>query len=345
MVASAAARRPPDRAVAYWLLACCAMVFVMIVLGGVTRLTHSGLSMVEWKPLTGWLPPMNEAEWQRTFAQYQHYPEFQQLNRDMTLEGFKSIFWLEFIHRVWGRTLGLAFAVPFLYFAFVRGLERPLLLRLLAVFTLGAMQGVLGWYMVMSGLDARPDVSQYRLSAHLGLAFLLYGYMLWLALDLLGVSRAAAAACARAPALAVFALVSVTVLSGGFVAGTDAGFAYNTFPLMGGRLVPEHLFAMQPLPRNFFENIATVQFTHRLLAIATGLAALGLWLAALRRPATGAARVPAHVLAAAVVVQITLGISTLLLAVPVPLAAAHQAGGVMLFSAALWVLHGAWRGR
>jgi len=343
MVASAAARRPPDRAVAYWLFACCAMVFVMIVLGGVTRLTHSGLSMVEWKPLTGWLPPMNEAEWQRTFARYQHYPEFQQLNRDMTLAGFKSIFWLEFIHRVWGRTIGLVFAVPFLYFAFVRGLQRPLLLRLLAVFTLGAMQGVLGWYMVMSGLDERPDVSQYRLSAHLGLAFLLYGYMLWLALDLLGRSRPASG---RAPALAVFALVSVTVLSGGFVAGTDAGFAYNTFPLMGGRLVPEHLFAMQPLPRNFFENIATVQFTHRLLAIGTGLAALGLWLAALRRPATEeAARVPAHVLAAAVVVQITLGISTLLLAVPVPLAAAHQAGGVMLFSAALWVLHSAWRGR
>ncbi|MCC7411843.1 MAG: COX15/CtaA family protein [Gammaproteobacteria bacterium] len=324
------------------------MVFVMVVLGGVTRLTHSGLSMVEWKPLTGWLPPLDAAEWQRTFEQYQHYPEFQQLNRHMSVTEFKGIFWLEFIHRVWGRTIGLVFLLPLLGFAFAGALDRTLLLRLGALFVLGGMQGVLGWYMVMSGLVDRPDVSAQRLAAHLGLAFLLYGYMLWIALGLLFAGDApAASARLRGAAVAVFALVCVTVLSGALVAGTDAGYAYNTFPLMAGRLVPDHYLAMQPLGRNFFENIATVQFNHRVLALTSAALVLALCVAG-RTVSARRLRYALYAFGAAALVQLSLGIATLLLVVPVALAAAHQAGGLLLVTAGVWVLfesfHGATHG-
>ncbi len=331
---------PSSRPIALWLFLCCAMIFAMVVLGGVTRLTHSGLSIVEWKPLLGVLPPLSQAEWEETFRHYQHYPEYKKLNPTMTLDGFKAIFWLEYLHRLWGRLIGLVFLLPFLYFLFRGRIAEALLPKLILMFVLGGLQGALGWYMVMSGLIDRPDVSQYRLTAHLGLAFLIYGYIFWVALGLVhprphygdwrGLGRAMKG---------LAALIFLTILSGGFVAGLDAGFAYNTFPLMNGRWIPEGLFSLEPLLRNLFENIATVQFDHRLLAILSLAATALVWLRSVFMRLPARTRTAFHSLMGAAILQVSLGISTLLLIVPLPLAAAHQAGALLLFTGALWVLH------
>lgn len=343
----AEAARPPEvvagdrrrRVLAGWLLVIAGLVFAMVVLGGATRLTHSGLSMVEWRPITGWLPPLSEDEWQQAFAAYQRYPEFQKLNPGMTLAGYKGIFWLEYIHRLTGRLLGVAFLVPFLIFAARGWLDRPLARALALIFALGGLQGVLGWVMVKSGLVSDPDVSQYRLVAHFGLALVIYGAIVVVALDLLPRARAAPASPRGLVRLSygVCALVFVTALSGGFVAGTDAGFAYNTFPLMDGALVPADAFSLQPPYRNFFEDVATVQFTHRLLATLTAIAVLVFWRTARRAAPAGRGRLALDVLAAAVGLQYALGIATLVMIVPVPLGVAHQAGAVALWTAALWV--------
>lgn len=343
MNSTAASMAPPAvhgqrRQIAFWLLVCCAMVFVMVVLGGVTRLTHSGLSMVEWQPMTGILPPLSEAEWQESFAKYQQYPEFQKINSDMDVDGFKSIFWLEFIHRLWGRAIGLVFAAPFLWFLLRGAIDRRLAPKLVAIFVLGGLQGLMGWYMVKSGLVDQPDVSQYRLTAHLALAFVVYGYMLLVALGLFFPGADPAARLSRGLrrlVVGLTALVAVTVLSGGLVAGIDAGFIYNTFPLMDGRLLPEGLFEMEPAVINLFENVAMVQFNHRLLAIATAVLTVVLWLAA--RRGGGRVRNAAHAVLGTVALQVALGIATLLSVVAAPLAAAHQAGAMVVFTAMLWL--------
>jgi cytochrome c oxidase assembly protein subunit 15 len=320
------------------------MIFVMVLLGGATRLNHSGLSMVEWKPLTGILPPLTQDEWEATFHKYQQFPEFKKMNSDMDLEGFKSIFWLEYIHRIWGRAIGLVFFLPFLFFLLKGWVDKSLVPKLIIMFILGGLQGLLGWYMVMSGLVDHPDVSQYRLTAHLGLAFLVYAYIFWVALDLLW-PRPCGPGSMRISnkewwlAMGLFILVFITVLSGGFVAGTDAGFTYNTFPLMGDRLVPEGLFILEPPIRNMFENVTTVQFNHRLLAFTIFAFVVVLWTMQLKINLLPRTRLAAHFLLAAVVLQLILGISTLLLIVPVSLGIAHQAGALILLTSSLWTLH------
>jgi heme a synthase len=330
------------RIIAFWLFSLCAMVFVMVVLGGVTRLTHSGLSMVDWKPLVGWLPPMDKLEWEAAFARYRQFPEYKELNATMTLSGFKSIFWLEYLHRLWGRIIGLAFLLPFAVFLFKGWVRGPLVWKLLVAFILGGLQGVLGWYMVKSGLVARPDVSQYRLVAHLGAALVVYGYMFWLGLELLFPARKAPST-ARPFSLAaslIAGLVFVTILSGGFVAGLGAGVAYNTFPLMDGQWIPDAIFPYEPLFRNFFEDITTVQFDHRILAEITVLVVLGFyWVARKNTLLSKKGCQSTAILAVAVVLQAALGISTLVLAVPIALAAAHQALGVVVFTCALWAAY------
>lgn len=331
-----------DRRIAVWLLLCCALVFAMVVLGGVTRLTGSGLSMVEWDPLMGFIPPMNEAEWERVFSLYQASPEYQKINAGMDLDGFKRIFWFEFAHRVLGRTIGIAFLLPFLYFLARGMIRRPLVPKLVAMFVLGGMQGVLGWYMVKSGLVDNPHVSQYRLTAHLSLALVIYAYMFWVALGLLSGQRQTGSTAPpglRLSAALLGLLAFVTIMSGGFVAGLKAGFVYNTFPLMDGRWIPEAMFQQEPLWRNFFENMATVQFDHRLLATLTFLGVMAFWFIARRTISTPQARLGMHLLLAAVVLQVTLGITTLLLYVPVSLAAAHQAGALLLLTALLFLNH------
>jgi cytochrome c oxidase assembly protein subunit 15 len=335
--------RRHDRQIAVWLLVCCALVFSMVVLGGVTRLTQSGLSMVEWDPIMGIVPPLSDAQWEEAFRKYQQFPEYHHVNRDMTLGGFKEIFLVEYTHRVLGRSIGLVFLLPFLFFLFTGRVRRQLVPKLLTMFVLGGLQGLLGWYMVKSGLVDRPHVSQYRLTAHLLTAFLIYGYILWVALGLL-FPRAAYAGNAgvrglRRFGLGVTAAVVLMVASGGFVAGTKAGFAFNTFPLMNGHWIPPGAFALEPWWMNFFDNLATVQFDHRLLALVLSCIVVTYWLVARGRPLERASRIGFNALLLMLAVQVTLGISTLLLVVPVPLGAAHQGGALALFTIALFLNH------
>jgi len=325
------------RAIAVWLLVCCGLIFAMVVLGGVTRLTRSGLSIVEWQPIMGALPPLSEAQWEQTFAKYRQTPEYLKVNLGMSLTEFKSIFWVEYAHRLLGRVIGLAFLLPFLYFLARGRIERRLVPKLAALFVLGGLQGALGWYMVASGLVDNPHVSPYRLTAHLGLAVLIYGCMFWLALDLLRPRTASiATAGARRHTWALLALVFVMILSGGFVAGTRAGFAFNTFPLMNGAWVPPGVLALEPWWRNLFENVATVQFDHRLLAYLLIAMTVGLWFSVRR---VDAARRAALLVYAALALQVALGIGTLLWVVPIPLAAAHQAGALLVFTAVIYLAH------
>jgi heme a synthase len=336
-------RRTDQRRIAVWLLICCALIFSMVVLGGVTRLTGSGLSIVEWEPIMGAVPPVTQADWEETFEQYRQTPEYRRVNFGMSLAEFKTIFWLEYAHRLLGRSIGLVFLVPLIYFVLRRKIERPLIPKLVVLFVLGGLQGALGWYMVKSGLVDNPHVSQYRLAAHLAAAFAIYGYMLWVALDLLwpGAARPDGAELRplRRFALAVTALISLTVIAGAFVAGLKAGFAYNTFPLMAGRWIPDGLFVLEPVYSNFFENVTTVQFDHRLLALLVFALVVGLWLASKRYALYGRLRGAVSALVGVAALQVMLGISTLLLSVPIPLAAAHQAGALLLFTVALLVNH------
>lgn len=331
------------RQVACWLFLCSAMVFAILVVGGVTRLTHSGLSIVEWQPIVGIVPPLNQAEWNETFEKYKKTPEYQKVNHQMALDEFKGIFYWEYWHRVLGRLIGAVFLLPFLYFWLRRKIDGPLVPKLLGIFVLGGLQGAMGWYMVKSGLVDDPRVSHFRLTAHLSLAFLLFISMMWVALDLLVArQREAASGVVKQMQrtgflLAILALY--TVITGGFVAGIRAGKAYNTFPLMNGHILPPESFMIDPWYLNFFNNMALVQFDHR----------LGAWLLAFLVPwfvfkvraidVPNRARWAANLLLLALVIQISLGIATLLLAVPIALGAAHQAGSMLVFAALLWLNH------
>jgi len=347
MPADAALETPRrDRAIAWWLLMCCALVFAMVVLGGVTRLTGSGLSMVHWKPVSGVLPPLNQAAWEREFEHYKSSPEYAHVNSGMSLDAFKGIFWFEYAHRLLGRLVGVVFLIPFLFFLLRRRIEAFLVPRLAAMFVLGGLQGLLGWYMVKSGLVDNPHVSQYRLAAHLGLAVLIYVLMLWTALGVLHGGngprpRARSKLAWLAPVLAL--VVFITMMSGAFVAGLKAGFMYNTFPLMAGKLVPDGMWSVTPVYLNFFENVTTVQFNHRVLATGTFLAVIALWLTARRWQPTRSQRRWLDAVLLAAVLQVGLGISTLLLRVPIALAALHQAGAMLLLSVALCLAHDARR--
>ncbi len=328
------------RIMAGWLFGVIAMVFAMVVLGGVTRLTHSGLSMVEWRPVTGWLPPLNEAAWMEVFNKYKLSPEFLKVNSDMDLADFKSIFWFEFLHRLWGRLIGVAFLLPFLVFLARGWISRGLAPKMVLMFVLGGLQGVMGWYMVKSGLVDRPDVSQYRLTAHFSLALLIIGYIEWVALGLLMPNRERAAEPVPYGrfVLVIWLWASLTAVSGGFVAGLDAGFAYNTFPLMDGELLPSDMYPLTPFYLNWFEDITAVQFNHRLLAETLFLLVAVFWWLSRSVVLPARARRAANLLSIAVLVQVGLGISTLLLVVPLGLAATHQAGAVVVFMIALWTL-------
>ena len=328
-----------DQRVAIWLLICCALVFAMVVLGGVTRLTGSGLSMVDWKPVTGVLPPLTEAEWLKTFEMYQQSPEFQKVNSHMDVEAFKGIFWLEFLHRLLGRLIGVVFFVPFLVFAakgYIGKHEWP---KYLLMFVLGGMQGLIGWYMVKSGLVNDPHVSQYRLTTHLVAAFLIYAYMFWVALSLWWPRTSSERHPWFGKALAVTSLVSITIVSGGFVAGLKAGKIFNTFPMMGDYWIPPGVMALEPAWRNFFDNPATVQFDHRILAIATFFVVVMFWALIRRIDLSERATSAVHGLLAVLLVQVSLGILTLLYFVPTALAATHQAVAMLLFTAALYLAH------
>jgi cytochrome c oxidase assembly protein subunit 15 len=326
------------RAVRVWLLAVAALVLAAVLVGGATRLTESGLSIVEWKPVTGALPPLNEAAWQLEFQKYQNIPQYQQINRGMTIGEFKTIYWWEWTHRLLGRVIGVAFLVPFLFFLWRGWIVPRWRVPLWGIFGLGALQGAVGWWMVSSGLIERTSVSQYRLAFHLTLACVIYAAIVWI-LSRMRPSRFQLAVPARIQGLAA-ALVVLVVLQiylGALVAGLDAGLTYNTWPLIDGRLVPpsEQLFSLQPAWRNFFENILTVQFNHR-------MAAYALWLLAVLHALNVARHVlravtSAFALAAAITMQAAIGILTLLHQAPIGLALLHQAVAMIVLTIA--VLH------
>lgn len=327
-----------NKIVAMWLLLCCALVFGMVTLGGITRLTGSGLSMVEWQPVAGILPPIDDAAWLDQFARYQSSPEFQKINSEMDVNEFKSIFWLEYLHRLLGRTIGLVFLLPFLYFIWRGHIQKRDTPKYAAMFVLGGMQGLLGWYMVKSGLVDNPHVSQYRLTAHLIAAFLVYGYMFWVALSLLYPDPGEKHAW-YGKTLALTGLITLTVLSGGFVAGLKAGQIYNTFPLMGEHWIPSGMFSMQPFWRNMFENTTTVQFDHRVLALTTFALIVLYRFRVPKSELTRRAIIGVNALLHTAVLQVLLGITTLLMAVPILLGAAHQAVAMLLFTVALFLCH------
>ena len=329
--------------VGIWLLICCLTIYGMVVLGGVTRLTGSGLSMVDWQPVMGVLPPLNADQWEQAFSLYRLSPEYLKVNYHMDVEDFKGIFWFEYAHRVLGRVIGIIFLIPLIIFLVTRRINKTMIPRLAAMLILGGLQGLLGWYMVKSGLVDNPHVSQYRLTAHLGLALILYVWILWTALDLLApVKRSLPIEINRAfkwLAWTVTGLLIITALSGGFVAGLKAGLAYNTFPLMAGKLIPDGLFTLSPLWRNLFENLTTVQFDHRLLATLMFVLIFSLWLKGQQIKLPRNVAIGLHLLLAVTLLQIGLGISTLLLSVPIPLAATHQAAALIVISAAVYVSH------
>ncbi len=319
-----------------WLYTCAVMIFIMTVIGAITRLTESGLSMVEWRPLIGALPPLNEQEWQRVFDIYKDSPEFQKRTFWMGLEDFKAIFFWEWFHRLFGRMIGLIYALPLAFFWLKGMIPQGFKPKLLFVLLLGFAQGFMGWYMVKSGLVDIPAVSQFRLAAHLGLAILIAALCFWFALDLSCEQKAAdkkahSSQLAAHGWICLYAVI-VTIIWGAFTAGLDAGLVYNTFPLMGERLVPPETGLMKPAWINFFHNPVAVQFLHRWLGILTGVIILSYWLHTMARGLAGKTELA---LSAMVLVQISLGIATLLSLVSVPLAALHQAGALVLMGVLL----------
>lgn len=324
------------RWIAGWLTVCAITILGMILLGGVTRLTESGLSMVDWRPIMGIIPPLTEAQWLDTFAAYQQYPEYQKLNQGMDLAGFKQIFWFEYLHRVLGRLIGLMYFVPLVIFAMRRMITPQLLPTLILLLTLGAAQGLLGWYMVQSGLVDRPSVSQYRLTAHLGVAVAIYALMIWL---ILRVGSDRSPSLKAIPPIGWVLLIGVytLILSGGFMAGTDAGFAYPTWPLMGETFVPLGYYAEGW--QATFEGVATIHFNHRMLAYALALLVLVASIKSLRQSDYLPVRRGAGCMLLALTFQIGLGIGTVLTQVAIPMAATHQVGAVLLLTAVLYWIH------
>lgn len=331
------------RAVSRWLLVCLACVVMMVMVGGLTRLTNSGLSMVEWRPVTGWLLPLNQEAWQAEKEKYKTSPEYQKINHGMTLDEFKSIYYWEYGHRLLGRITGLMVGVPLLYFWARRALSLQFSLKLLGIFAVGGLQGAVGWIMVKSGLIDRPAVSHYKLAMHLSTALLIFALLFWQFLNVriepkLGqIKKNALKAHAAQPfAVAVLALVCVQIVWGAFVAGLDAGLVYNTYPLMDGDFFPQGGLALTPIWLNFLENIPSVQWFHRWWAMVTFAAIIGFFWryrndTALRKATRG--------LLAVVMLQVLLGILTLLHAVPVPLASLHQLVALVLFAKCVYILH------
>lgn len=328
--------RHHQRRIGIWLLVCCFVLFCLVMLGGATRLTGSGLSMVEWEPVTGVIPPTSEERWMREFGAYRASPEYQQVNRGMSLDAFKVIYWFEFGHRLLARSLGLVFALPLAWFWWRGWIPQRLRWPLLGLLGLGALQGWMGWYMVQSGLVDIPRVSPYRLAAHLSLALLIFAFMFRMSLGLL-------MPCGHRPhplrrwTLGLLTVTGLTIFVGAFVAGLRAGFVYNDFPLMGGQWIPDGLFGLAPLWRNFFENPATVQLMHRILALSTLGVAIAAWWQQRRYGPDAGVRRSFQILLGVVGLQVALGIATLMLYVPVVLGTLHQGVAVLVLGAVIAV--------
>jgi heme a synthase len=334
-------RRRPLRT---WLWSIAGMTFVVLIVGGITRLTQSGLSIVDWQPIMGVVPPLNEAQWQEAFDRYRQFPEYQQLRRGMTMGEFQFIFFWEWFHRVVARAIGLVFLIPFVVFWIKGYFNRALMGRALVLFALGAGQGVLGWVMVASGLVDRPSVSHYKLAAHLSLAFVIFGYAVWLARELaVGLERTAVGDATRRMmqrGLAVVGvLLALQVVWGGFVAGLKAGLYHNTFPLMEGKLIPPTLLFLDPAVLNFVQNPIAVQWVHRVLGTVLALAVLALFVQVVRAKVDAVSRRLNHAMLGLMALQYLLGVLTLIYFVPVTLGVIHQGMAMVIFGVWLWWLH------
>ena len=330
-----------NRYVIYWLLTGCALIFIMVVVGGITRLTHSGLSISDYNLISGTLPPLNQQEWEAAFELYQQYPEYQKLNYHFTLEDFKSIYFWEWLHRVIGRFIGVVFIVPFLFFLATKKLDRPTVRKSLVLLFLGGFQGFLGWYMVKSGLVDRPDVSHYRLAAHLTTAFLTFAYSLWVALDLIYPYRKEVQKSIRNLIRLALVVLLVQIIWGAFVAGLDAGFIHNHWPLMSeGKLIHETVYIeQQPFIKNLYEGKSGVQFVHRYLAYIVVAFVIGIWYKTRRLPLTQPQTKGIKLLLVLVLAQFLLGVLTLIWAVPLWLGILHQVGAFFLLAAMTFSLH------
>ncbi len=335
--------RVRDGAVRAWLLAVAMLVFAMVIVGGATRLTDSGLSITEWKPLLGAIPPMTDQAWQEAFAKYKEIPQAQIVNPHMTVETFKFIYWWEWSHRQLGRLIGVAFALPLVVFALTGALRQGLGTRLAGILALGGLQGFIGWFMVQSGLEARVDVSPYRLALHLSVAVLIFGALLWTEMDLTSRGRnirlVTLSATQRRLSAVLVAAIFLQIILGAFVAGMKAGNAFNTWPLMDGHIIPAGIGELAPWWHNITENPATVQFDHRIAAYLVAVLVVVHALAVARQADDERLVHSAFVMVAIVTAQIGLGVWTVLASVPLWLGLAHQGGALILFAAALWHRH------
>jgi len=330
-----------NKKVIYWLFIGCLLIFIMVVVGGITRLTHSGLSISNYKLISGTIPPINDIEWQEAFDLYKQYPEYQKLNTNFTLEDFKDIYFWEWLHRVIGRFIGLVFLLPFLYFLMTKQLSKPTIKKSLILLGLGAFQGFLGWYMVKSGLVDRPDVSHYRLAAHLSTAFITFAYTFWVALDLMFPDRKLIMTPLRNLIRLGFAVLILQIIYGALVAGLDAGFIHNHWPMMNeGKFIHETVYSEQtPLLKNFVEGKSGVQFVHRILAYIVLMFIILIWRKSKKINLTSYQSNGIIALLIMVGIQFLLGVFAILLQVPVWLGVAHQVGAFFLLSAMTFTLH------
>jgi heme a synthase len=324
-------------AIADWLLFVAGLVFVMIVVGGITRLTESGLSITRWEPVSGAIPPLSAEAWEAQFAAYRESPQYAQVNQGMSLAEFKNIFFWEYVHRLLGRLIGLAFALPLAWFAWKKAIPRGYGWRLTALLALGALQGTIGWWMVASGLVDRPEVSHIRLAVHLLTAFLIFAGLIWTALDLRALAADPAARPARMPTIAIWTLsvLGLQFLFGAYVAGLEAGYAFSNWPMMGNEWFPAETPMLQPFLVNFVDNPIVVQFVHRWLAFVVAGFAIALAMRSIRAGDKGAA----HAVVASVALQILLGIATIMTGVELWIGVAHQGMAALLLGAIILAAH------
>ena len=330
-----------NKKVIYWLLSGCLLIFIMVVIGGITRLTHSGLSISNYKLISGTIPPMNDVEWQTAFDLYQQYPEYQKLNNHFSLQDFKDIYFWEWLHRFIGRMIGLVFFLPFLYFLLRKQLTKPTIKKSIILLGLGAFQGFLGWYMVKSGLVDNPDVSHYRLAAHLTTAFITFAYTFWVALDLMFPTKKSINKSIRNFIRIGLGILILQIIYGAFVAGLDAGFIHNQWPMMSeGKFIHETVYIEQnPLYKNFIEGKSGVQFVHRTLAYIVVIFIFMIWYKTKNAETTKLQTKGVSSLLIMVGVQFLLGVLTIIMQVPVWLGVAHQIGAFFLLSAMTFTLH------
>ncbi|MCL6294743.1 COX15/CtaA family protein [Jejuia spongiicola] len=329
-----------NKKVIYWLLTGCFLIFIMVIVGGITRLTDSGLSISNYKLITGTIPPLNETEWQEAFELYQQYPEYQKLHSHFTINDFKSIYFWEWLHRVIGRVIGMIFIIPFIYFLITKQLTKKTIKKCLVLLILGGFQGFLGWYMVKSGLVDMPDVSHYRLAAHLTTAFLTFAATLWVALDLFYPSKKSVNIKFRNLIVVSYIILVIQIIYGAFVAGLKAGLLHNHWPLMNeGKFIHHTVYALDPFYKNLIENPSAIQFVHRTLAYLVVVSILILWYESRKLSLSNLQKKGINTLLILVGFQFLLGIFTILYAVPLWLGIAHQIGAFFLLSAMTFTLH------